>query len=63
MIHKELGAEIQGEKIVLEAGHIEIKPQKIKRAQGHRERRDVGKIHARAFVDKPFSYYRTRPIK
>ncbi len=63
MIHKELGEEIQGEKIILEAGHIEIKRQKIRRAQGHRGKRAVGKIHAMAFIDKPFSYYKTRPIK
>jgi len=63
MIYKELGAEIQGEKIILEAGSIEIKREKIIRAQGHRGQRAVGKINARAFIDRPFSYYQTRPIK
>ena len=63
MIYKELGIEIQGEKIILEAGHIQINPQKIIRAQGHRGQRAIGKINARAFIDKPFSYYKTRPIK
>jgi hypothetical protein len=63
MIYRQRGDEIQAEKIILEAGKINICPNPICRSQGHRGKRAVGKTFARAFIDEPFSYIKPQPIK
>jgi hypothetical protein len=62
MIGKNLGDRIQGEKIILEAGKIDL-VRKIVRSQGHRGGKAVGKTNAVATVDKPFSYVRPEPLQ
>jgi len=61
MIGKQEGDQIQGDKIILEAGKIDLF-RKIIRSQGHRGDRAVGKTYAIAIVDKPFSYVRPEPF-
>lgn len=62
MIGKMLGDQIEGEKIILEAGYIETY-RNIPRAQGHHGDRATGKIRAIAFVSKPYSSVSAKPTK
>lgn len=57
-----IGRLLEGEKIVLEAGHIDLS-RKISRAQGYRGDRAVGKIRVIAFVSKPYSSISMKPTK
>lgn len=55
------GDKIEGEKIILEAGVIR-KPADIKIGQ-HHSNRTIGETNARAWIDKPFRFVKTEPIK
>ena len=53
MIGKNAGDVLEGEKIILEAGHIDLY-RNVVRAQGHHGDRAVGKIRAVAVITKAF---------
>ncbi len=61
MIGKQKGDEIQGDKIILEAGKIDVFS-KIIRSQGHRGDRAIGKTNAIAIIDRPFSYVKPESL-
>jgi hypothetical protein len=61
MIGKQEGDQLQGDKIILEAGKIDLS-RKIIRSQGHRGDRAIGRVYAIAILDKPFSYVKAEPL-
>ena len=56
-----MGDQLQGDKIILEAGKIDLSS-RIIRSQGHRGDRAIGKINVIAIIDKPFSHVRPEPL-